>query len=377
AWKEALLDQPDPRQIAGAVVGSIQQSAVAADRKAHAFYGELQLPIARTIEAQLAARYDKYDTADATSPKAAIKWQPMPSLLLRASYSQSFKMPTLKQLFANAGQGAINLTEAQCVAIGLPAGCNGTPAFRLTGSNPGLQPEKGKTYNLGFVVDVAPLSVSVDYWDIDKKGNITTPILDDAIKAGAFVFDRTLARYIVFQNLQNFAQSRNTGVDLDAQVKAKGTPVGNLTLRAATTYYVHQATRTTASSPWAEFNGTYGALRWRSTFSVTSEMGPWTLQGLMRGWSGYWDTTQPRENFNLLPAGGLRKVGDYDEIDLTVSYSGIKNLVLSGAVKNLFDRQPPFSATNATNNNYTQMGFAEQYTNRGRYFQLSAKYEFK
>ena len=32
-------------------------------------------------------------------------------------------------------QGAINLTEAQCTALGLPAGCANLPAFRLTGSN--------------------------------------------------------------------------------------------------------------------------------------------------------------------------------------------------------------------------------------------------
>ena len=44
---------------------------------------------------------------------------------------------------------------------------------------------------------------------------------------------------------------------------------------------------------------------------------------------------------------------------------------------NLLDNDPPFSLTNASNNAYTQMGFAELYTARGRYFYVTAKYAFR
>jgi iron complex outermembrane recepter protein len=376
-WKEDLVDQPDPRQIAGTVVGSIQQSAVLADRKAHAFFGELQLPITRNLEGQLAVRYDKYDTSDATTPKVALKWKAMPELALRGSYSESFKMPTLKQLFANAGQGAINFTESQCRSLGFPAGCAGLSGFRVTGSNPGLQPEKGKNYNLGLVADLGVFSGSVDFWRIMKTNNISTLTLDSAITGGFFAFNQTLARYTVFQNLQNFAQTRNTGIDVDAQVKLKGTAIGNVTLRAATTYYTSQATRNAAGDTWAEFNGTYNTPRWRSTITGTAENGAWTSQMLVRNWAGYYDTTQSQQGFSNLVAGGLRSVEGYEEVDFSFSYSGIKNLVLTASVKNAFDRQPPFSATNATNNNFSQQGFSEIYGSRGRYYQLGAKYTFK
>ena len=43
----------------------------------------------------------------------------------------------------------------------------------------------------------------------------------------------------------------------------------------------------------------------------------------------------------------------------------------------VFDRMPPFSVTNATDNTYTQMGFAELYTNRGRFFYVGASYKFR
>lgn len=375
-WKEKLTDAPAPLQIQGLVVGSIQQSAVDRSRDAKAVFAELQMPVLKNLEAQLAARYDKYDTASSTSPKVGIKWQPVPALALRASYSQAFKMPTLKQLYANAGEGAINLTEAQCTAIGLPAGCAGTPGFRVTGSNSELKPEKGKSYNVGVVGDVGPLSLSVDFWQIDKTDNIATPTLDQAIEDGLWARD-SLGRLRVFQNLQNFAQSRNSGIDVDGRLTFRDTPAGKLTVRAMVTYYTHQATRGNSADPWDEFNATYATPRWRSSLSVTAEKGPWTLQGLVRGTSGFFDTDSPHSEFHLLPEGGLRRVEAYDEVDLTASYTGIKNLTLGFAVKNLFDRMPPFSATNAVNNNYSQMGFAELYTNRGRYFQISAQYQFK
>ena len=375
-WKETLVDKPDDLSVQGLVVGSIQQSAVDRSRDAKAVFAELQLPIARNLEAQLAARHDKYDSASATSPKVGIKWQPMPALALRGSYSEAFKMPTLKQLHANAGEGAINLTEAQCTGIGLPAGCNGTPAFRVTGSNPDLKPENGKSWNLGVVGDVGPLSLSVDFWRIDKTDNIATPTLDQAIEDGFWGRDAA-GRVRVFQNLQNFAESRNSGIDVDGRLTFRNTALGKLTVRGMVTYYTSQATRSGSGDPWAEFNATYATPRWRSSLSLTSESGPWTLQALVRGTSGFYDTSSPQSDFGDLPAGGLRRVGAYDEVDFTASYTGIRNLTLSLAVKNLFDRMPPFSATNATDNNNSQMGFAELYTNRGRYFQVSAQYQFK
>jgi iron complex outermembrane receptor protein len=376
AWNEENKDNPDPIQIAGTVVGSIQQSAVAAERDAYAVFGELMLPITKGLEAQLAVRYDHYDTASRTSPKAAVKWQVVPGFALRGSYAESFKMPTLKQLYANAGQGAINLTESQCTAMGLAAGCGGLPAFRLTGSNPNLKPETGKTYNLGFVVEAGPASVSLDWWRIDKKDNIVTPIIEDAIRQGSYTFDQTLSRYIVNLQLQNFAVSENEGVDLDAQFRLRNTPVGNLTVRGNATYYMKIRNKPTPGAPWDEFVGIYGqggpSPRWRTALTVTSEMGPWTLQGLIRGWAGMYDSGLSGRQ---LPAG-VRKIPAYDEVDLMVAWSGIKGLKLAGSVKNVFDRMPPFAAANGTNNITTQQGFAEVYTSRGRFYQVSAEYAF-
>jgi iron complex outermembrane receptor protein len=178
------------------------------------------------------------------------------------------------------------------------------------------------------------------------------------------------------QNLQNFVQSRNAGVDVDARLRVATTPLGDVTIRMATTYTAHQAVRATADSPWLEFSGTYAKPRWRATLAGTAEQGGWTATVLARGTGGFADTVLPREQFGALPADGLRSVPAYWELDVTVFYRASRRLTLIGAVRNLLDRMPPFSATNATNGGFTQQGFAELYTARGRFLQVGVEFGF-
>jgi iron complex outermembrane recepter protein len=377
-WKEEIKDTPDPLQVQNLVVGSIAQSLVAAERDAWAVFAEFQVPITRTIEAQVAVRHDDYDTASSTSPKFAVKWQLAPNFAVRTSYTKSFKMPTLKQQFASAGQGAITLTPGQCQQVGNTAAecTNGLPAFRRTGSNPNLQPEFGKTLNFGIIAEAGPASISVDYFDIKKTDNISTLSLQSAIDGGFFIRDDQ-NRVVVLLNLQNFAESQNTGIDVDARLRFRGLPVvGDLTVRGTATYYMKQDTRTTSASPWAVFGNTYSTPLWSSRVSATSVRGPWTVQGLMRTTGGFWDTSVSRTGWTATTPGSTRKVRPHQEVDLTVSWEGIKNLKLTGAIKNLFDQMPPFSAQNAASNNFSQMGFAELYNVRGRFWQIGAEYSF-
>jgi len=375
--KETINDNPDPLQVQNLVVGSIAQSIVSAKRDSNAFFGELQLPVLRSVEAQLSLRRDDYKTASATSPKVAVKWQVVPQFAVRSSWGKSFKMPTLKQQFASAGQGAITLTPGQCQQVGNAAAecTNGLPAFRLTGSNPDLKPENGKNLYVGLLAEAGPVTMSLDYFDIKKTDNISSLSLQSAIDQG-FFFRDSQQRVVVLQDLRNFAQSRNSGFDADVRARFLGLPIGDLSLRASATYYTHQATRTSAASPWAEYGNTYSTPLWRSTVSGTVKKGPWSYQGMVRSTGGFWDTAIAANFITATTPGGSRKVRSHEELDLTVSWEGIKNLKLTGAVKNALDAMPPFSAQNAASNNYSQMGFAELYNVRGRYYQIGAEYSF-
>ena len=48
----------------------------------------------------------------------------------------------------------------------------------------------------------------------------------------------------------------------------------------------------------------------------------------------------------MVPAGFEPRVKSHTTYDLSASYTGIKNLTLTGGIKNLFDTDPPFTAHN-------------------------------
>ena len=354
--------------------GSIQQSAVDAKRNVKAVFGELSIPVLTNLEAQLAIRYDKYPNASETSPKIAAKYTPIPELALRASYTESFKAPALKQLYGAQEEGAGTVTDpAQCTALGIALNPDGTceaNIFVVNGSNPDLKPEQGKTYNLGAVFQIGKtFNGSVDFWKVTKTDAISVPTVGTAIEQGLFARDGV--RTLVFTNLQNFAQVSNSGVDVDLQLRFPGTPIGNITLRESGTYYYHQRTRTASGDPFDEFNGTYALPRWRNAFVFTTDYGPWSGTAALRSVGGFWDIDEAYP----IPEG-TRKVGSYTEMDIQGQYTGWKNLTLTGGIRNLFDRMPPFSNQNLSDNTYTQQGFAELYNVRGRFFYVSANYKF-
>jgi iron complex outermembrane receptor protein len=376
-YRDSLQDTPDTLSQQGLVVGSIQQSAVDASRKSAAVYGELQLPILKQLEAQLAVRYDHYPQWSATSPKLGLKYTPLPSLALRGSYTRSFRAPVLKQLFGAQEEGATTLTaDSDCEALGVdytPGNCL-INAFQVNGSNPDLGPEKGKTWNLGVIFDASGrFSASVDVWKVAKKNEINSPTLTNAIAQGLWA--KIGPRYFIYTNLQNIAERETAGVDVDARARLGNTPIGKLSLRNLLTYYSTDRTKAARGDDWQPFLGTYAKPYFRNAFQAQTELEHWTLSGTWKTVGGFWDSDQPFPD--AVQASDRRKVGTFEELDLQAQYSGFEAWEFTAGIKNALDRSPPLSLQNGTSNTYSQMGFAELYSSRGRFFYLAAKYSFR
>jgi iron complex outermembrane receptor protein len=376
-YRETLTDTPDPLTQEGKVVGSIQQAAVDASRNSSAAYAELQLPILKDLEGQVAVRYDHYPKWHNTSPKVGFRYTPVQSLVLRASYTESFRAPVLKQLFGAQEEGATTLTaDHDCEVLGIPAapGQCLVNAFQVNGSNPDLGPEKGKTYNVGIIIEPNNMfSVGVDLWKIEKKDEISSPTISDALDQGLWA--KIGPRYYVYTNLQNIAQRETAGVDLDARLRLGDTPVGKVSFRNVLTYYSVDRSRSAAGDEWAEYLGTYAKPYFRNSFQAQTDLGNWILSGTWKTVGGFWDSDQPFPD--AVAASGRRRVGNFEELDLQVQYTGLNNWEFTGGIKNALDRMPPLSLQNGTSNTYTQMGFAELYSSRGQFFYLGAKYSFK
>ncbi len=177
---ENYQDTYDSLSEGGQVLGSSGSSA-GGGRDVHALGAELLLPITKTLEATLAARYEKYsDYGSDFSPKASLRFRPTPNLTLRASVGQGFAAPTLPQLTQKPAFSADSIVDRQhCIADGnTPAFCDALPApsFQINGtviSNPALSSEKSDQFSFGGVWDITPnLSVEATYWNTKIKDRI-------------------------------------------------------------------------------------------------------------------------------------------------------------------------------------------------------------
>ena len=102
---EAMSDVPDPIVQQGRLIGT-GSSRTQGDRRASAAFAEVNLPVSKGIEVQLAGRSDSYsDFGSAFSPKVGAKWTISPQLAVRGSVAKGFRAPTLVENANSASLG--------------------------------------------------------------------------------------------------------------------------------------------------------------------------------------------------------------------------------------------------------------------------------
>ncbi len=411
--KESYDDQPQAVLSSGDVIGGGgDQQAVNGSRRVSAVFSEFSIPLFKGFEALAQFRYDKYsDFGNTTNPKFGFRWQASPSFLVRSSYGTGFRAPTLPNLLQPISQtntgGSYNdpYYEAKvgdCFdSKGAPT-ANFNPAYcqaQLTvkqGGNPNLGPEKSKQWNIGLVFQPVPdWSATVDLWSIRMRDQIgianSDALLSDflsqylanpnlaydattakltaagkaALNAGATGLGITRSAttgYLgsVSAQYQNIASQDTQGIDVSLKGILAKTAYGQFNFAFESAYLI------SSKQDGVDVVGIYQnfgpVVRMKNSTSFGWTQGPWEANLNYRWQSGYQD------------AGGLRRVGTYELFDLGARYTGVKNLVLSASIQNLFDRDPPYSRQGA----YFQVGYDPTYADpHGRTFTLAAKYTFK
>ena len=372
----------------------VANQAVAGSRSVQSAFVEAIVPVIRSLEAQLAARYDHYsDFGDTTNPKIALRWQPLKTLLLRGSWGTGFRAPTLYDLFtpqqASGVTGRPFDDPVRCPVTSSPQDC-GVFFPTLTGGNPKLQPETSEQVNAGVVVEpLKGLSLEVDYWKINKNQYIGT-IFPYTVFANFAHWEPTNIvrdpvdpaypdlpgpiKQVVLVN-QNLGHLRTWGIDVGVKWRGPATPIGRFGFALDGTYliewklqpdgltYVSGVGRANLSLPAGPFP------RWRHNASVDWDYGPWGATLAQTYQSGYED----QNDFSQvpLPAPPPNRVSSYDVWDVQARYSGFKNTAIALGVKNLMDRAPPFT-------NAAPAGWDPQYADpRGRMFYARLTYAFK
>ena len=150
-----------------------------ADRFQWGAFAEFHIPLNDMVELQLAGRYDDYDDfGDTFNPKIAITVKPIDDLILRASWSTSFRAPSLTQ----AGVKLRTTTATyDCGANQAVADlyCGGdsyesSPNVLELG-NRNLRAETSESISVGFAYSPSEnTTLTVDYWQFKHDDLVDT-----------------------------------------------------------------------------------------------------------------------------------------------------------------------------------------------------------
>ena len=137
-------------------VGSVPIWIIDTRRDIGSIYLETSIPIVGSeqhitgiynLELDLAGRHDHYEgvSEDANVPKIMLRYQPIPDLTLRGTFSNSFVAPNLYQLFGPVSTGFFDghLVLRSCL--------RSRRRFRL-GSNPDLIPSTAQSSRRGWSI---------------------------------------------------------------------------------------------------------------------------------------------------------------------------------------------------------------------------------
>ena len=394
--RESLSTMPDPIAVEGEFYHQAQlPPGFSNDRNISSIYAESTIPLLKSLEANVAVRHDHYsDYGNSTTPKVGLKWSATPAFMVRGTYAEGFRAPTLVENSTDVRNAFVSIRDPFRCNARYTLGCSTSSPYE-SGANPELKPETAKSYTLGLAWEPSSsFLATLDLWQIKRVNEISTYDLDKVLQdpsryagdpavaitraaltaadqaAGATAGEITNIKML----LTNVAVTKIRGVDLKLTGRINLGEYGTLT---PTLNVSHMQSYKNAPSPTddlIEYAGTRGTPSVQANLGLAWKKAAYTLSAdtvFVSKMASVADRTQEcvlaTEGFPELCTG----IPSFTVVNLGGSYSGIKNTKLSFAIQNAFDRKPPFHP-NGTANYYAPLHSA-----MGRYFQVTAEYSFK
>jgi iron complex outermembrane receptor protein len=165
---------------------SINSVGTAGSRNVKSGFFEIDAPVVDMLELSFSGRYDDYSTGQSNfSPKAGIKFTPIPEVALRGTWSKGFRVPSFNEAFGLPTTGYItqgggtfcDTYEDFADAHGDNTyACNPFNVGLTSVGNPALEPEKSTAFTAGIIVEpIRNVSFTADFWHIKVKNLIGPP----------------------------------------------------------------------------------------------------------------------------------------------------------------------------------------------------------
>lgn len=358
----------------GGILGGSESTSSRGQRSQLSIYAEANVPVFENLEVQLAARYEDYSDrgfADEARPKIGFKYRPLSWLLLRGSYSESFKAPDLAYLFTASStsftsfqvQDPVTGTEIDAVQI-------------VTAGNPDLEPEVADTWYAGIVFEapqrgfLSGFEASVEYFDLDQQDALAQ--LSDfygyaeffqenasgnPLFAGKVIRDPATNEVLYIRDdYTNISSTRYKALDFGLRYRYQSDALGAFQFQTDVTKIVSYVLDED------QIAGDHLTPKWNATANLSWTRGDWgiSVTEIVKGYS--------RRNLSF---GNIYT--DEDELFLTydmrnqwltnvaLSYRGFTRTTVTVGATNVFNQTPPvdpFEPAGTTPGvNYAEPGF--------------------
>lgn len=363
------------------------------------------LPGAKLLSFDVASRYSHYSNfGSTTNNKYSFQWKPIEDLLVRGTYAEGFRAPTLDDISGGGSQTFDYYTDpcdtkfgaaasdagvaAKCAAQGLSptfrqlntAGTpitapntQGTTAFNAGVGNADLQPETSVSKTAGMVYSpswVPGLDLSADWYNI-KIVNVITGVSanyvlnqcylsNSATACGQFGRDATTGQVVnLNRGNANLGMLQTEGWDFGAHYRLPEFGFGKFAVNFDANYLSAYNTQSSSDADIAGYAGTWSLPRWRANAGVDWSMGDFGATWGLRYYGAFrdecWDTSDPATCNQINYEGknwgtGANRQGASVYHDVQFRYSTPWNGSIQVGVNNLFDKKRPttFSVSNSS-----------------------------
>ena len=387
---------PDAFMQSGEYTG-LPQSTTNGKYELDEVYLELNIPVladmafAKELTVNVAGRYSDYSNfGDTVNGKFGITWRPLDELLVRGTYAEGFRAPSVDNMYGGIGGSFEKYTDpcsvgvagsvagnAACTAAGVapdyvqlgqglvPCGtwpCQTTDQF-ISGSNPNLKPETSTSKTVGLVWSprwVQGLDISLDWYNYQIKDMIISDSVDRILRDCYVLGDSSRCAGIVraadghitemFYGLANLGQMETEGYDLGVKYRLPELAIGQFSIDWQTTYtakYDEVGQNDDGEKIIIGNVGAPGVFRVRSNVGVNWEYGDFGVNYTARYYSGmkegcisladgWCDLADRYANGEWEP---LRSTGSNTFHDLQVSYKAPWNATVAIGANNVFNHR--------------------------------------
>ena len=396
---ESTSKRPDALLAAASTIGGTNFQATSGNRDVMEFYAETNIPLwknsssTRALDVEIALRHSDYsDFGESTNPKIGVRLRLNKGLMLRGTYAEGFRAPSLNELYEgnSEAQAFINDPCTQPQNVGVLPGCDqqADPTrnqfLTIGGGNPNLKPETSDSWGAGVVWSPSRLSgltLSLDLFQVEQNDVVSASaqfIVSQNARFGEFednIERDEMGNLLLVQASNiNVGQRRVRGADLSLTYHLPKQPWGQLSLTGNGAYIDEYLAKLDPTAPELDLAGTFrdeaseglgGIPQWKAQLGARWKHKRWRGNYNLHYVSSMEEIVPGTERFRSIDSWLIH------DLQLSYTFNVLQGLRASLGVDNVFDEEAPL-ATSAFNDNID----GRTHELKGRYWYTKLSQQF-